>query len=145
MDSLKGFEMRAMLCVLVLAIWLVAGCSAPSQIPSADTSAERYQRPTPVPEVTRIDNDIPQSDADEEPIATRSVSPVEAQRADEIVRIVCGIVTDQIGTHEFPRLWGEKSRETQLAQKYERMMGGGFDDRLERECPAYAALHSKNH
>lgn len=136
--------MRAVCCVLVLAVWLVVGC-APSRMSTADTSASSRQRYATAPEVIRVDNDMPQSDNDEEPVVTRNISAAESNRAAEIVRIVCDIVTSHVGTHEFPRLWGEKSRESQLAREYERMTGGGFDDRLERECPAYAGLHGKNH
>ena len=143
MDSLKGFVMRAVCCVLVFAVWLVAGCT-PSRMSTADTSASSRQQHAATPEVMRVDNDMPQSDNDEESVVARSISTAESKRADTIVQIVCDIVTNQVGMHEFPRLWGEKSRESQLAREYERMTGGGFDHRLERECPAYAGLHSKN-
>lgn len=143
-------EMRAVFRILALVACLLTGCSnTSSQTSSADHSVgDRKERvSTFTSQGGRIDNDMPRSEDDEEPIvaAPKGVSAADMQRADEIVQAICGIVTREVTTHEFPSLWAEGSRESQLAREYKKIVGGPIDDTLERNCLPYAKLHSKNH
>ncbi len=139
--------MRRIAVLVLLGLLTVVGCGSPHvdsphRSASAVASPESTQAPTPETVRTDEETPVPQRDTiDHIP----TINPKNEERADDIVLIICGIVTHEVTTHEFPQLWGEGSRETRLADEYEKLLpGADVHSALMRDCPAYARLHSKN-
>ena len=141
----KVLAMRKILIAVAvpLAVFLATSCSGESQQRTPDPT-----RSVSLPSLQQPSQEPPESvepASPDDPIDSRGViTPREQERADDIVTIVCGIVTHDVNTYEFPDLWEPGSRETVLAAEYEKLINSSFDQELERECPAYARLHSKN-
>ena len=131
----------------LLAALLLTGCGQTSQSNSTG-SAEATRTSQTSPLVSATTETTPSEVALPEPSTTYripTIDPKKEERANEDITIICGIVTREVSTHEFPQLWLEGSRESKLAEEYEKLLPGNqAHDALMRDCPAYAELHSKN-
>ena len=132
----------------LLAALLLAGCGQMPQSNSA-RSAEptRTSQTSPLtsPTTEAAHNEAAPPPEPTETFHFPTIDPKKEERANDDITIICGIVTRELTTHEFPQLWLEGSRESKLADEYEKLLPGAqAHEALMRDCPAYAELHSKS-
>ena len=146
----KGRTMRKVTALSVLAALMFTGCGNP---PTSGTTqparpVQTGQTSAPTSEPSKTVRSKPVETLPPEPTETfhfRTISPEDEERADEDIMLICGIVTREVHTHEFPQLWLKGSRESKLADEYEKLLPGSqAHEALMQDCPAYAELHSKN-
>lgn len=130
---------------------MLSGCGHASTTttaqPAKSTQTSR-QTSSPRPTTPKVVPSNPEETSPPEPSETYhfpTIDPKKEERANDDITIICGIVNREVHTHEFPQLWLEGSRESKLAEEYEKLLPGAqAHEALMRDCPAYAELHSKN-
>lgn len=146
----KGYTMRKVTALSLLAAITLTGCgkSPTSGTAQPATPIQASQTSAPASKPPKTVQSKPAETLPPEPTETfhfRTIDPKDEERADEDIMLICGIVTREVHTHEFPQLWLEGSRESKLADEYEKLLPGAqAHEALMQDCPAYADLHSKN-
>lgn len=142
--------MRKVAALSLLVAIVLTGCgkSPTSGTTQSARPMQATQTSAPTSAPPRVIQSKPVESLPPEPTETfhfRTINPQDEERANEDIMIICGIVTREVHTHEFPQLWLEGSRESKLADEYEKLLPGAqAHEALMQDCPAYAELHSKN-
>jgi hypothetical protein len=146
----KGHTMRKATALSLLVTVLLSGCSQASTSSTGQPakSVQVSQAASTTPSQAKAMPSEPKESLPPEPTETfhfQTIDPKKEELANDDITVICDIVTHEVHTHEFPELWLEGSRESKLAEEYERLLPGlQAHDALMRDCPAYAELHSKN-